>query len=644
MKFVHARLSIGARLGVLAGLFLIPIILLLWLFVQQSWKDISFAEHELRGAAYLEKVWPGLSSAARGEAPSAQVNAAIAAAAAEEDAVFRSGEASAALASAGTSTERVAASAALISAVADGSNLTLDPDLDSFYVMDAVTLRLPGLAQAAVDLNAAAAFQGPERQRIAMTAAALGQLRNTAAVAQASLSAGMKANADGTTSAALKAQSEALNVAVGNLATAAQAQIDSGTGPVSLAEHELAVLSQIDQTWAASNAELTRLLQVRVKGFMGRLWLNLGLVAAFLAASGVLAALIARGMSGRINDLVGAMERLQRGDLGIQVPHRADTNETGRIAAAVESFKEAAIQKQRLEQDATQNERAAEEAKRRAALDLADRFEASVSSVVAVVAARAAELEETARAMATTASQTSDQSTTVAAAAEEATANVAIVAASADEMGKSISEIAHQLSRSTTIAGQAVARAQSINETIGQMAKAAEKIGEVVNMISDIAGQTNLLALNATIESARAGEAGRGFAVVASEVKALATQTSKATEDVASQIAGIQHITQESVTAIADIQRIIDEMNASSVAINAAVEEQSAATREIARNTNEAASGAQDVSRNISGVLYGANQTGAASQQVVSASQELGQQADRLNQVVQDFLSSVRAA
>ncbi len=644
MKFVHARLSIEARLGVLAGLFLVPILLLMWLFVQQSWKDISFAEHELRGAAYLEKVWPGLSSAARGEAPSAQVNAAIAAVAAEDDAVFRSGEASAALAAASTSTERVAASAALISAVADGSNLTLDPDLDSFYVMDAVTLRLPGLAQAAVDLNAAAAFQGPERQRIAMTAAALGQLRNTAAVAQASLSAGMKANADGTTSAALKARSEALSLAVGNLANAAQAQIDSGTGPVSLEADEKAVLSQIDQTWTASNSELTRLLEARVKGFMGRLWLNLGLVAAFLAASGVLAALIARGMSGRITDLVGTMERLQRGDLGVQVPHRADTNETGRIAAAVESFKEAAIQKQRLEQDATQNERAAEEAKRRAALDLADRFEASVSSVVAVVAARAAELEETARAMATTASQTSDQSTTVAAAAEEATANVAIVAASADEMGKSISEIAHQLSRSTTIAGQAVARAQSINETIGQMAKAAEKIGEVVNMISDIAGQTNLLALNATIESARAGEAGRGFAVVASEVKALATQTSKATEDVASQIAGIQQITHESVTAIADIQRIIDEMNASSVAINAAVEEQSAATREIARNTNEAASGAQDVSRNISGVLYGANQTGAASQQVVSASQELGQQADRLNQVVQDFLSSVRAA
>jgi methyl-accepting chemotaxis protein len=287
---------------------------------------------------------------------------------------------------------------------------------------------------------------------------------------------------------------------------------------------------------------------------------------------------------------------------------------------------------------------ASEEAKQKAVTELADRFETGVGSIVAAVAERAVELEATAKSMSGTATRTSETSTTVAAAAEQATANVAIVASSADEMGKSVAEIAHQVSHSTSIAAQAVERARVTGETIDRMSRSAEKIGEVVNLISDIAGQTNLLALNATIESARAGEAGRGFAVVASEVKGLATQTARATEDIAAQIQEIQNITCDSVAAISEIRRIIDDMNAVSMAINAAVEEQSAATREIARNTAEAANGAQDVSRNISHVLQGAQQTGSASEQVVSASQELGRQASSLREQVDEFLKTVRAA
>ncbi len=285
-----------------------------------------------------------------------------------------------------------------------------------------------------------------------------------------------------------------------------------------------------------------------------------------------------------------------------------------------------------------------ERAKKDMMHNLADDFERSVLGVVETVASAATQLEQTARTMAGTAEATSERSSSVSAAAEEATANVSVVAASAEQMGKSVQEISEQVSQSTQIAGEAVGRAQATNETIESLSRAADKIGEVVNMISDIAEQTNLLALNATIESARAGEAGRGFAVGASEVKSLATQTAKATEDIAVQIQDMQTITTESVDAIASIRKTIDEINAVSVAINAAVEEQSAATQEIARNTQEAAAGTQDVSRNISGVLEGASETGAASNQVVSASGELGRQADTLRKEVERFLETVRAA
>lgn len=276
--------------------------------------------------------------------------------------------------------------------------------------------------------------------------------------------------------------------------------------------------------------------------------------------------------------------------------------------------------------------------------DLANSFERNVLGIVETVASAATELQHTARAMAQTAEATSERSTSVSAAAEQATANVSVVAGSADQMGKSVNEISTQVAHSTRIAGQAVDRAQETNTTIETLSRAAEKVGEVINMISDIAEQTNLLALNATIESARAGEAGRGFAVVASEVKSLATQTAKATEGIARQIQEMQAITGQSVDAISAIRQTIDEMNAVSVAINAAVEEQSAATAEIARNTREAAEGTQDVSRNIAGVLEGASETGAASGQVVEASEELGRQAEHLRAEVERFLETVRAA
>src|SRR6202012_5196738 len=96
---------------------------------------------------------------------------------------------------------------------------------------------------------------------------------------------------------------------------------------------------------------------------------------------------------------------------------------------------------------------------------------------------------------------------------------------------------------------------EALNETVG-------RIGTVADMIGDIAAKTNLLALNATIEAARAGDAGKGFAVVASEVKALATQTGRSTEQIASHINQVRAATSASVEAVAQIEQTITEVNA----------------------------------------------------------------------------------
>jgi len=221
---------------------------------------------------------------------------------------------------------------------------------------------------------------------------------------------------------------------------------------------------------------------------------------------------------------------------------------------------------------------------------------------------------------------------------------VQTVAAATEELHASISEISRQVAQASETANLAVAETDRTNTTVEGLAEAAQKIGEVVSLIQNIASQTNLLALNATIEAARAGESGRGFAVVATEVKALATQTAKATEDISAQIAAIQHESNNAVTAIKTIGTTIAQMNEIATAIAAAVEQQSAATRDIAQNIQEVSKGTNEVSSNVGSVNEAANETGAAATEVLTAADDLSHQSEKLRADVNTFLGLIRAA
>ncbi|WP_279574726.1 methyl-accepting chemotaxis protein [Methylobacterium sp. J-088] len=342
----------------------------------------------------------------------------------------------------------------------------------------------------------------------------------------------------------------------------------------------------------------------------------------------------------RMTDVMGD---LANDKLDVAVPSRDRTDEIGRMAAAVEVFKQALIAKRAADAAAAQESEA--KARRVAHLDATLKgFESQVSGLTQALAGAATELEATAQSMTGVAEETDVQALAVASAAEQASTNVNTVAAATEELSSSIREINGQVSRAAAAAGAAAREAVQTDGAVKSLAETAEKIGSVIALISNIASQTNLLALNATIEAARAGDAGRGFAVVATEVKELAAQTTRATGEIGAQIAEIQAATGDAVRAIQSIARTVAEIATSSTAIAAAMEQQGAATQEIARNVQEAASGTGQVTSNIGEVKRAAGETGSAASQVLGAARGLSQYSNDLGRAVATFLADVKAA
>jgi len=371
--------------------------------------------------------------------------------------------------------------------------------------------------------------------------------------------------------------------------------------------------------------------------------LILGTVA-ILAGAVLLAFLLGRGLSRPLAAITAVMNRLSSGDTDVAIPGGDRKDELGTMAVAVDVFRRGMIEARTMREAQEATKQQAELEKKALQRQMADRFEADVKSVVGAVGQATKDMQRVAGEITSSVSGTSERAAAAAAASEEASASVGTVAAATEELASSVAEIGRQVTHSSGVADAAVVKAGQTTEMVGSLTAAGEKIGDVLRLIGAIASQTNLLALNATIEAARAGDAGRGFAVVASEVKELASQTAKATEEIAGQVTAIQSATGDCVIAIGGISDTIREISGIATTIAAAVEEQDSATREIARSVQHAAAGTSEVSHNIAGASQAAEQSRALADDVLVASGQLSQHATALLESVDTFLAGLRDA
>ncbi|HQT75712.1 MAG: hypothetical protein B7Z80_06740 [Rhodospirillales bacterium 20-64-7] len=361
-----------------------------------------------------------------------------------------------------------------------------------------------------------------------------------------------------------------------------------------------------------------------------------------LVMSLVLTWLINHDIESSFTRLRRTMLALAHGDLDTEIQDLQRRDELGEMARATLAFRDRARELRDREALAAQEKADREHGEREIRLRMAGDFEGHVGVVVDGLAAAATHMQTAARSMQGMADATTAKAHAVAVASGQATENVGSVAAATAQLGASVSEIARQVAESAEIAQAAVQQASHTSGIVNTLVTATKTIDEVVELIQSIATQTNLLALNATIEAARAGAAGKGFAVVASEVKELAGQTTRATEDIRGQIAGVQAATEQVATAIGEIVATIDRISGIASAIAAAVEEQGAATNEIASSVSHAAQGTRQVLQDIEGVSRISADVGTAANGVLVSATDLTAQAGTLRHEVSHFLAGVR--
>ncbi len=274
--------------------------------------------------------------------------------------------------------------------------------------------------------------------------------------------------------------------------------------------------------------------------------------------------------------------------------------------------------------------------------NITENFENKISKIIAELNTKSKELDIAATSVKTVADSTSEQAGSATQSSQENTYNVQTVSSATEELSSSIGEIGNQVTMSNEKVGNAISKISHTEDNMNKLNVSVAKISDVVALISDIAEQTNLLALNATIEASRAGDAGRGFAVVASEVKSLASQTAKATTEIAHLVDNIQTETTVSIDGFKQVSDTVNDVDNIIQSIMAAVEQQNIANGEISKSICDVSEESNNVSQNVELVFKGAESSQNSAKKLLKSASDISNQSTELSNQIDDFLKKVR--
>jgi len=541
----------------------------------------------------------------------------------------------------------------MISHAGDTSNLILDPDLDSYYLMDVTLLAMPQTldrlsaigATIYPELSSGAVSGGPATEASVMSRM-LGEADIARIMGDYDTSFKEDANFYGVSPTYKPNIQPKLDAYKSSNDTIVETVKTVGGGQT-VAQSDfltqwLAAENSAFDLWNASLDEMDHLLNIRIAHYKTQQMEVLGYSAIGVLLSLLTFFIVAKSLTRPLGNLTTAMDQLANNKLDTVVPYTDARSEIGNIAKALEVFKKNAQEVVALEAEQEVMKKRNEEERRQAMIDLADRFDSHMQDALQNLLMSAENMKGVAESLNATSQQTADASNYVSDIASQTDANVQTVASATEELSASSQEIAQQVSSVAQKAGHAATEAQKASETVAYLNSLTGSIGEVVEAIKDIADQTNLLALNATIEAARAGEAGKGFAVVADEVKKLAVETANKTDQIAERVKGIEVAIKDSVGAVERIIANVRLIDSAATSVSAAVEEQNAATGEIGRNVSEVSTGTQQVSETIQRVSRNASEAGENSRMVLEAANDVSKLTDSLRNQIGTFLAGIR--
>ncbi len=507
----------------------------------------------------------------------------------------------------------------MITHLGDTSNLILDPDLDSFYMVDVSLVALPQAQErisTLLSLYSSAVKSGSKKEEDKTALTAQLTLFSQSDIDRIFASIETALNEDNnfygkseSLHKNLPSPTEKLKKSTDNfvkLLTNIKPEQFTKADPKIL-EAGNDCLEDSFTLWDICSNELEELLNKRITKFKYDRFYSILLSALALSVSFALVWFIGKGITVPIRTSSARLDKLASGDLASVVEIQGQ----GELGAMSQSLSKAV---------------------------------SGMNNAIVLISSNAQKLihsssnqRQVSRGMVANATETSAQANAIASAAEEVSVNIQSVAGAAEEMGATIREIAKQAQQAAQVANEAVTIAETGNKAVLRLGENSTIIGNVIKVITSIAEQTNLLALNASIEAARAGEFGKGFAVVASEVKELAKETSKATEDIRTKIEGIQSDTREAVSSNEKTRNIINKIHEIQNTIAGAVEEQAATTREITRNVADAAMGSTEIAKNITGLAEAAQSTSKGATELEKAAMGLDSMASELEQLVKTF-------